>query len=341
MARRALVIGVTGQDGAYLSRLLLDKGYEVVGTHRPSSTLNDWRLREAGIAEEVNLQPLELLEFSNLRRLIENHTPDEIYNFAAQSFVQASFEQPIYTSEINAIGVTRVLENIREIDPGTRFYQASTSEMFGNVDRTPQDEETPFVPTSPYAISKLYGHWMTRNYRDAYDLFAVSGLLFNHESPLRGKHFVTRKITRGLAEIATGGRDELELGNLDARRDWGHAKDYVRGIWKMLQQPEPKDYVLATGEAHSVREFVDTAADVAGFDLAWEGEGLEARAVDRKTDRTTVRVNEDFYRPTDVSSLRGDASRARDELGWSPSFSFEDLVEDMMRRDLERVRDEV
>lgn len=340
MTRRALVIGVTGQDGAYLSRLLLDKGYEVVGTHRPSSTINDWRLQELEIAGAITLKPLEMLEFNNLQRLIETHAPDEIYNFAAQSFVQASFEQPIYTSEINAIGVTRVLENIREIDPDIRFYQASTSEMFGNVEESPQDEDSPFVPSSPYAVSKLYGHWMTRNYRQAYDLFAVSGLVFNHESPLRGEHFVTRKVTRGLAELRAGRRDPLELGNLNARRDWGHAEDYVRGIHAMLQQPEPRDYVLATGEPHSVREFVNAAAEVAGFDLTWEGEGLDARGVDREADRTLVRVSEDFYRPADVSSLRGDASRAKEELGWSPSFSFEELVEDMMTRDLERLADE-
>ncbi len=340
MTQSALVVGATGQDGAYLSRLLLDKGYRVVGTHRPSSTVNLWRLEELDVLEELTLESLELLEFNNIHRLFQRYEFDEVYNLAAQSFVQSSFEQPLYTSEINSLGVTRLLESLRENLPGAHFYQASTSEMFGNVEESPQDENTPFHPSSPYAVSKLYAHWITRNYRESYDLFTVSGILFNHESPLRGSHFVTRKITRHLAEIKHGSRTCLELGNLESRRDWGHAADYVRGMWKMLQQSEPDDYVLASGEPHSVRDFVNAAAEVAGFDLKWEGEGLDARGIDRNTGETVVRVNEKFYRPSDVHYLQGDASKARRRLDWEPEFDFHGLVQIMMERSLERVQNE-
>src|SRR5512143_17324 len=274
MARTALVTGITGQDGAYLSRLLLDKGYRVFGAYRRGASLNLWRLNELGISEaDISFIPFELLEYANLRRAIAEVEPDEIYNLGAQSFVGISFEQPLFTTDVNALGVTRMLEAIREVNPAIKFYQASTSEMFGKVQAVPQNEKTPFYPRSPYAVAKLFAHWMTVNYRESHDLFACSGILFNHESPLRGIEFVTRKITCGLARIHEGLQDVVELGNLDAKRDWGFAGDYVEGMWHMLQQPEPDDYVLATGTTTNVRSFCDLAAAAAGFDLTWEGEG--------------------------------------------------------------------
>src|SRR5262245_50127230 len=274
MARTALVTGITGQDGAYLSRFLLDKGYRVCGAFRRGASLNLWRLNELGISEaDIEFIPFELLEYANLRRTIAETEPDEIYNLGAQSFVSVSFEQPLFTADVNALGVTRILEVIRELDPAIKFYQASTSEMFGKVQEVPQNERTPFYPRNPYAVAKLYAHWITVNYRESYGLFGCSGILFNHESPLRGIEFVTRKITSGLAHIREGQQEVIELGNIDAKRDWGFAGDYVEGMWLMLQQSQPDDYVLATGITTTVRSFCELAAATLGYELVWEGEG--------------------------------------------------------------------
>lgn len=338
MGRRALITGVTGQDGAYLARFLLEKGYEVYGTRRRSATAHAWRLEEFGIADRIPLVPGEMLEFANLLRCLTEVRPHEVYNLAAQSFVSTSFEQPLYTADVDGLGVTRLLECIRTVDPEIRFYQASSSEMFGKVRETPQTELTPFHPRSPYGVAKVYAHWATVNYREAYGMHGTSGILFNHESPMRGSEFVTRKITTTLARIHRAGGGELHLGNLDARRDWGFAGDYVEGMWKMLQHEVADDYVLATGETHSVREFVDAAASVIDLHLVWEGEGLDEVAVDRGSGRVVVKVDPAFYRPAEVDVLRGDASKAERDLGWTPRVRFAELVETMMRADLDRVR---
>jgi len=334
--KKALITGITGQDGAYLAKLLLEKGYEVWGAYRRSASLNLWRLEELGLRDEVKLIPLDLLEYSNIMRALEKVQPQEIYNLAAQSFVALSFEMPLYTADADALGVTRLLEAIRLVNTKIRFYQASTSEMYGKAQQTPQTEQTPFYPRSPYAVAKLYAHWITVNYRESYGIHASSGILFNHESPLRGQEFVTRKITAALARIRYGQQDVLELGNLDAKRDWGFAGDYVEGMWRMLQQESPDDYVLATGETHSVREFVDLAAGVAGFDLVWEGSGEKEQGVDRRTGKVIVRVNPEFYRPAEVELLLGNPEKARSRLGWSPKIGFSALVRMMAERDLER-----
>jgi GDPmannose 4,6-dehydratase len=334
--KKALITGITGQDGAYLAKLLLEKGYEVWGAYRRSSSLNLWRLEELGICDDVRLIPLDLLEYSNIVRALEKVQPDEIYNLAAQSFVALSFEMPLYTAEADALGVTRLLEALRAVKPDARFYQASTSEMYGKVQEIPQTERTPFYPRSPYAVAKLYAHWITVNYRESYGIHASSGILFNHESPLRGQEFVTRKITASLARIKYGQQEVLELGNLDAKRDWGFAGDYVEGMWLMLQQDSPDDYVLATGETHSVREFVELAAEVVGFDLVWEGAGQEERGIDLRTGKVIVRVNPEFYRPAEVDLLLGNPEKARSRLGWSPRVGFSELVRMMAERDMER-----
>ncbi|MBI2970720.1 MAG: GDP-mannose 4,6-dehydratase [Gammaproteobacteria bacterium] len=338
MNKKALITGVSGQDGAYLSRLLIEKGYDVYGAYRRSASPSTWRMRELGVLDQVKLVPMEMMEYSNILSTVREIEPDEVYNLAAQSFVATSFEQPLYTSEVDALGVLRCLEVIRDVDPQIRFYQASTSELFGMAERFPQDERTPFHPRSPYGVSKLFAHWITVNYRESYGLHAVSGILFNHESPLRGAEFVTRKITLTLALIRHGCAESLELGNLESRRDWGFAADYVHGIWLMMQSEKPEDYVLATGESHSVREFVNHAAACAGFELEWEGEGKTASAVDRASGRTIVKVNPKYYRPAEVEHLVGDASKARSRLGWSPETGFSRLVEMMVEADLERVR---
>lgn len=339
MAGTALITGITGQDGAYLSRLLLDRGYRVFGAFRRGASLSLWRLNELGVKEgDIEFVPFELLEYANLRRTIDKTKPDEIYNLGAQSFVELSFEQPLFTSDVNALGVTRMLEAIREVNPAVKFYQASTSEMYGKVREVPQSELTPFYPRSPYAVSKLYAHWITVNYRESYNLFACCGILFNHESPLRGIEFVTRKITAGLARIREGKQEVLELGNLDAKRDWGFAGDYVQGMWRMLQESDPDDYVLATGTTTSVRDFCELAAGALGFQLAWEGNGPNTRAIDRRSRTTVIRVNPKYYRPAEVDLLIGDASKARDKLGWSSEVSLPHLVEMMVEADLRRVR---
>jgi GDPmannose 4,6-dehydratase len=337
--RRALVTGVTGQDGAYLAKLLIAKGYKVFGAIRRTSMSHVARLEELGIAGEVELVDFDLLELSNILRVVERTRPDEIYNLAAQSFVGISFEQAIYTGECDAIGVVRLLEAIRACNPAIRFYQASTSEMFGKVAQVPQSETTPFHPRSPYGVAKLYGHWITVNYRESYDVYAASGILFNHESPLRGQEFVTRKITLSLARIKHGQLDVLALGNLAALRDWGYAGDYVEGMWRMLQQPRADDYVLATGQSHSVRDFVMAAGRHLGFDFVFEGTGVDERGIDRKTGRTLVKVEPKFYRPAEVDQLCGNPAKAQRALGWEREATFAQLVEMMVEADERRVQD--
>ena len=336
MTRRALITGITGQDGAYLARLLLSKGYDVVGGSRPSVARDLWRLQAVGIDRDVRIVDLELLDSSNILSVVERERPHEIYNLAAQSVVHSSFRTPVLTGDADALGAARILEAIRKVDASIRFYQASTSEMFGDADETPQSETSAFHPRSPYGAAKLYAHWITVNFRKADGLFACSGILFNHESPLRGLEFVTRKITHGLAAIALGQRDYLELGNLDARRDWGFAADYVEGMWKMLQGKEPDDYVLATGRSHSVRDFCEAAAKAVGLDVVWRGSGIDEKAVDSKTGRTIIRVSSDFYRPTERLPLVGNATKARRELGWQPTMSFQDLARTMAEEELKR-----
>jgi GDPmannose 4,6-dehydratase len=339
MGKRALITGITGQDGAYLSQLLLAKGYEVFGAVRRTASINRWRLADLGVDKDVRFVEFELLEFSNILRVIEKVRPDEIYNLAAQSFVATAFEQPIYTGQVDGMGVTMILEAIRSIAPKEiRFYQASTSEMFGKVVETPQCETTPFYPRSPYGVAKLYGHWMTVNYRESYGMHANSGILFNHESPLRGTEFVTRKITLGLARIKHGQDSELRLGNLDARRDWGFAGDYVEGMWRMLQQPAGDDYLLATGQTHSIQDFIGHAARALSIDIAWEGSGVDKVAIDTRTGRAIIRVDPAFFRPAEVDVLLGNPEKAARVLGWQRKLDFEQLVDSMVRADDERVR---
>ncbi len=341
MKKKVLITGIRGQDGAYLAKFLLEKGYEVWGADRRSGDSSNWRLKELGIEKDVKVIYMDLMELTNIMRVIERVQPDEVYNLAAQSFVGVSFEQPILTAEIDAMGVLRLLEAIRTLKPNTKFYQASTSEMFGKVQEIPQIEKTPFYPRSPYGVAKLFGHWITINYRESFNIFACSGILFNHESPLRGIEFVTRKITYSLARIKYGLQDKLVLGNLDAKRDWGYAKEYVEGMWLMLQQEIADDYVLATGETHTVREFVEKAAQVVGFEIEWEGEGVNAIGIDRKSGKVIVEVSPEFYRPAEVDILIGNPQKAREKLGWESKTKFEDLVSIMMEADLKRVSKEV
>ena len=340
MAKKALITGVTGQDGAYLARLLLGKGYEVYGAARRSASLNHWRLADLGIEKDIRFVELELAEYSNILRTVEKVKPDEIYNLAAQSFVGTSFEQPLYTGQVDGIAVTMILEAIRAIGPKSiRFYQASTSEMFGKVREVPQREQTPFHPRSPYGVAKLYGHWITVNYRESYDMHTSSGILFNHESPLRGTEFVTRKITLALARIKHKQQAELRLGNMDAKRDWGFAGDYVEGMWRMLQQPAGDDYVLATGETWRVEEFIERAAAALEMKIAWEGEGESRRAIDTVSNKPIVIVDPAFYRPAEVDLLHGDPAKAGQQLGWKREVDFAGLVQMMALKDEERVRD--
>ena len=315
---KALITGITGQDGSYLAELLLDKGYEVFGAVRRASTENFERIEH--LKGKVRLVQADLLDQLSLIRVLQEVRPTEVYNLAAQSFVPTSWQQPMLTGEFTALGVTRVLEAIRLVDPGIRFYQASSSEMFGKVRETPQTEKTPFYPRSPYGVAKVYGHWITINYRESYDLFACSGILFNHESPRRGREFVTRKVTDGVARIKLGLRDKLRMGNLEARRDWGWAPDYVRAMWLMLQQDAPGDYLVATGEAHSVRELVE---------VAFGHVGLESER--------HVELDESFMRPAEVDHLVGDATRAREKLGWAPTVGFEDMIRQMVDEDMQRL----
>lgn len=337
--KKALITGITGQDGAYLAELLLAKGYRVYGAYRRTSSVSFWRLEELGVARhpELKLVEFDLTDLSAAVRLLQKAQPEEVYNLAAQSFVGVSFEQPVTTAEITGIGAVNLLEAIRIVNPGIRFYQASTSEMFGKVQAVPQDERTPFYPRSPYGVAKLYAHWMTVNYRESYGIFGSSGILFNHESPLRGTEFVTRKISDGIARIALGQADLLELGNLDAKRDWGFAREYVDGMWRMLQVGHPSTYVLATGRTETVREFVSMACRAAGIGIEWRGAGCEEEGLDARTGRTIVRVNEAFYRPAEVDVLIGNSEKARAELGWEVRTSLEDLCAMMVHADLRRL----
>ncbi|MDR1686433.1 MAG: GDP-mannose 4,6-dehydratase [Desulfovibrio sp.] len=339
MRKTAIITGITGQDGAYLAELLLDKGYRVFGTYRRSSTPNFWRLEYIGLRSRPDLELVEydLTDLSSALRLIDRVEPDEVYNLAAQSFVGVSFDQPLTTGEITGLGAVHLLEAIRQVKPDTRFYQASTSEMFGKVQTVPQNERTPFYPRSPYAAAKCYAHWMTVNYRESYGLFACSGILFNHESPLRGLEFVTRKITDAAARISLGKLEHLELGNLSARRDWGFAKEYVEGMWRMLQAPEPETLILATGRTVAVRDFAEMAFKAAGKEIAWRGEGKNEEGFCVATGKILVRVNPKFYRPAEVDSLIGDCSRAREKLGWQARTGLEDLCRMMVEADMQRV----
>lgn len=343
--KKALVTGITGQDGAYLSRFLLDKGYEVHGTHRRSSAANFWRIRELGIEGHPNLRlhELDLTDPGNILRLLEETEPDELYNLAAQSFVGTSFAQPETTAQITGLGVLRLLEGVRAVNRDIKFYQASTSEMFGKVQEIPQRESTPFYPRSPYGAAKSYGHWLTVNYRESYGIFASSGILFNHESPLRGEEFVTRKITRTLARISLGSGECLGLGNLEAKRDWGYAAEYVAGMWAMLQHDKPDTFILATGQSNSVRDFVEMAASKCGIEIVWRGRGVEEKGIDAKSGAEIIRVNPKFYRPAEVDLLIGDAGKAERELGWRAETTLDNLcgmmVEADLKREMEKMRE--
>jgi len=336
--KTALVTGITGQDGAYLARLLISKGYRVVGAYRRTSTLDFWRVSELFLTEHENLLLVEhdLTDLSSSVRLIEKYGPSEIYNLAAQSFVGVSFDQPNTTAQITGIGALNMLEAIRIVNPAARFYQASTSEMFGLVQEVPQSERTSFYPRSPYGVSKLFAHWMTVNYRESYGIFGASGILFNHESPLRGKEFVTRKITDAVARISLGANEILELGNLDAQRDWGYAEEYVEGMWRMLQSDTPETFVLATNKTTTVREFVRMAFASAGTELIFSGTGIDEVARDASSGKVRVSVSPKFFRPAEVDLLLGDASKAKDILGWEPKTNVEELCRMMVDADIDR-----
>ncbi len=338
--KRALITGVNGQDGSYLAEFLLEKGYEVIGIIRRASTFNRWRLEH--IHQDFNehhahfhLEYGDLNDTSSLLRILNKYKPDEIYNLAAQSHVQVSFETPEYTADVDGLGVLRMIESMRilGLDKTARLYQASTSELYGATRTIPQNEETPFHPRSPYGVAKLYGYWIIRNYREAYGLYGTNGILFNHESPRRGENFVTKKITQGLVRTKLDQQPHLTLGNLEARRDWGYAKEYVESMWLMLQQPKADDYVIATGESHSVREFVEEACRCLDIDLVWEGHGSDERGIDRKTGKTYVTLDQHYLRPAEVDHLRGDASKAERILGWKPRTGFSELVKLMVDYD--------
>ncbi|MFP5391765.1 MAG: GDP-mannose 4,6-dehydratase [Gammaproteobacteria bacterium] len=336
--KKALITGITGQDGAYLAQLLLEKGYEVTGTYRRSSSVNFWRIEELGIESHPRLKLVEydLTDLSSSIRLMQNAQPDEVYNLAAQSFVGVSFEQPVATASITGLGAVNLLEAIRIVNPKARFYQASTSEMFGKVQAIPQVEETPFYPRSPYGVAKLYAHWMTVNYRESYGIFGSSGILFNHESPLRGREFVTRKITDAVAKIVLNKLQVLELGNLDAQRDWGYAKEYVEGMWRILQADQPDTFVLATNRTEAVRDFVTMAFKAAGIAIEFKGRGEEETGHCARTGKLLVKVSPRFYRPAEVELLIGDAGKARRELGWEPRTTLEQLCQMMVEADMRR-----
>jgi len=341
--KKAFITGVTGQDGSYLSELLLEKGYEVHGLVRRSSFFNRGRIEDirqkTKTSGQFQLHYGDMTDSSSLNKLIAMIQPDEVYNLAAQSHVAVSFATPDYTAQVDGMGTLRILDAINSmgLKNKTRFYQASTSELYGQVMETPQKETTPFYPRSPYGVAKLYAHWITINYREAYDLFACSGILFNHESPRRGENFVTRKITMTLAQILQGKMEKLSLGNMDAKRDWGYAKDYVEGMWMMLQQDKPEDYVLATGEQQTVREFVNLAFGFCGIELDWQGSGVEEKGVDKATGKILVEVNPKYFRPAEVETLLGDCTKAKTQLGWAPKTPFKDLVEMMIEHDLKLV----
>ncbi len=336
--KKAIITGISGQDGAYLAEVLLAKGYKVIGTYRRTSSVNFWRIEELGIDKHPNLTLVEydLTDAASSFRLIETWQPDEVYNLAAQSFVGVSFDQPKTTAEITGIGPLNLLEAIRIVNSKVRFYQASTSEMFGKVQAVPQKEDTPFYPRSPYGVAKLYGHWITVNYRESYDIFGCSGILFNHESPLRGREFVTRKITDAVAKLKLGKLDCIELGNIDAKRDWGFAREYVEGMWKMLQVDEPDTYVLATNRTETVRDFLTLAFRCAGIEVEYKGKEENEQAIDVATGKTVMRINPQFYRPAEVDLLIGDASLAKQKLGWEATTTLEELCRMMVEADLRR-----
>ncbi|RKD32267.1 GDP-mannose 4,6-dehydratase [Thermohalobacter berrensis] len=337
--KRALITGVNGQDGSYLAELLLEKGYKVYGLMRRKSKVDYGNVEH--LKNEIEFIYGDMTDPISLINAMRVSQADEVYNLAAQSFVGTSWEQPIATAQIDALGVTNILEAIRTVKPKAKFYQASTSEMFGLVQEIPQKETTPFYPRSPYGVAKLYGHWITKNYRESYNMFACSGILFNHESERRGKEFVTRKITDAVARIKLGVQDRLELGNMEAKRDWGHAEDYVKAMWLMLQQDNPDDYVVASGETHKVREFVELAFKHVGIEIEWIGEGVDEKGIDKKTGKVVVSVNPKFFRPAEVDILLGDPSKAKEKLGWKREISFEELVKRMVEADLRRVKEEV
>lgn len=338
MSKKAIITGITGQDGAYLTELLLGKGYEVFGTYRRTSSVNFWRLDELGVTNHPNLHLIEydLTDLGTSLAMVQKIQPDEIYNLAAQSFVGVSFDQPTTTAQITGVGALNLLEAIRLVNPKIRFYQASTSEMFGKVQAVPQVEDTPFYPRSPYGVAKLYAHWITVNYRESYNIFGSSGILFNHESPLRGREFVTRKITDSVAKIKLGQLDVLELGNLDAKRDWGFAKEYVEGMWRMLQAEQPDTFVLATNRTETVRDFVAMAFKGAGIDVEFKGKDVDEVAVDTATGKTVMRINPKFHRPAEVDLLIGNPEKAERILGWKPQTSLEQLCQMMVEADLKR-----
>ena len=341
--KKALITGITGQDGSYLAELLLEKGYEVHGMLRRSSSFNTGRIDHLYNDPEILDKKLflhygDLTDSSNLNRLLEKIQPEEIYNLGAQSHVKVSFEIPEYTAEVDAIGTLRFLDAIKETGLQTKFYQASTSELYGKVVETPQTEKTPFYPRSPYGVAKLYGFWIIKNYREAYNLFACNGILFNHESPRRGETFVTRKITRAAARIKAGLQNKLLLGNLNAKRDWGYAPEFVEGMWRILQQDEPKDFILATGVNHTVREFADLTFKEIDIELEWVGENENEKGLDKETGILRIEVDPSYYRPTEVETLLGDATKAKEELGWSPKISFKELVKIMIKADWEKVK---
>jgi len=329
--KTALITGITGQDGSYLAELLIEKGYMVHGIVRRSSLINTYRIDHIFDHPQMKLHYGDLTDAGNLIHVIQKCKPDEIYNLAAQSHVKVSFELPEYTGNVDGLGTLRILEAVRilEMEDKVRIYQASTSELYGLVQEVPQKETTPFYPRSPYGVAKLYAYWITKNYRESYGMYACTGILFNHESPRRGETFVTRKITRGLSKISCGLQDVLYLGNLNAKRDWGHAKDYAEAMWLMLQQDSPDDYVIATGQQYSVREFVEKSASYFGMDIEWQGEGLDEIGIDKSTGRVVIRVDDKYFRPAEVESLLGDATKAKEQLGWEPKISFDELVEDM------------
>ncbi len=337
--KRALITGINGQDGSYLAELLLEKGYEVYGIMRRKSVVDYGNVEH--IKDKIHFIYADMTDAISLIHAMKVSQADEVYNLAAQSFVATSWEQPIATAEIDAIGVTNMLEAIRTVKPEARFYQASTSEMFGLVQEIPQKETTPFYPRSPYGVAKLYGHWITKNYRESYDLYACSGILFNHESERRGKEFVTRKITDAVARIKQGVQDHLELGNMDAKRDWGHSKDYVKAMWLMLQQEQADDYVIATNETRTVREFVEIAFRAVDIEVEWQGEGVDEIGIDKATGKTIVKINPVFFRPAEVEILLGDANKAEKALGWEREIPFAELVERMVKNDMELVAKEI
>lgn len=337
--KKALITGVNGQDGSYLAELLLEKGYEVYGIMRRKSVVDYGNVEH--IKDKIKFIYADMTDIISLTNAMRISQADEVYNLAAQSFVGTSWEQPVATAEIDAVGVTNMLEAIRIVKPEARFYQAATSEMFGLVQEIPQKETTPFYPRSPYGVAKVYGFWITKNYRESYDMYACSGILFNHESERRGKEFVTRKITDAVARIKQGVQDYLELGNMDAKRDWGHARDYVEGMWRMLQQDKPDDYVIATNETRTVREFVEVAFECVDMHIEWQGEGVDEIGIDKATGKTIVKINPQFFRPAEVEILLGDPAKAEKALGWERKTSFKQLVEAMVKNDMQLVAKEI